>query len=441
MNNKKKKNEDAGILSWIVIVILMSFLWPVGVFFLLSKFFGRDLLVRFLSTLLNNSQSASPDAMRSSTHRTGSPYTTNSSSQNRVNQTATPSTGGQVDWERVRAAQAQREAQAAANAKAEAERRASAAAQAEEKRKQAAAAGKPAAEKPDDGIAHISKGKKALFIFGWILIAAGLIGGISAIGGGTVWSVLRFIAVMLCGGGMLFTARTKDKKERLYQNCVKFIGNKPAIDLNALARAAGVKPKKLEREIDEMLERGYFPAAAYYDNEHDVLVLDPEKAGEIAPAMKTETAPSGQEGDRFDTLLQELEQTCGRIQDREMLEKTVQIRGLTAAIFHAVRENPEKEDQISNFLSYYFPTTLKLLDSYADFEEKGYQGEKLQQTKSRIESTADTIIAAYQKQLDHLYLPDTLDVDTDIDVLETMLKRDGLSEDDFGQTGMPGTMN
>ncbi len=87
---------------------------------------------------------------------------------------------------------------------------------------------------------------------------------------------------------------------------------------------------------------------------------------------------------------------------------------------------------------------LKLLDSYSDFEEKGYQGDKLSQTTERIEATMDTIISAYRKQLDNLYLPDTLDVDTDIDVLETMLKRDGLSVSDFEQVtqeGTPGTMN
>ena len=112
-----------------------------------------------------------------------------------------------------------------------------------------------------------------------------------------------------------------------------------------------------------------------------------------------------------------------------------------------MREDPEKQSQIGSFLNYYFPTTLKLLDSYADFEEKGYQGEKLTQTRERIASTMDTIIAAYRKQLDNLYLPDTMDVDTDIDVLETMLKRDGLSGSDFTPAdhgegeGTLGTMN
>ena len=69
----------------------------------------------------------------------------------------------------------------------------------------------------------------------------------------------------------------------------------------------------------------------------------------------------------------------------------------------------------------------------------------LSQTKGRIEATMDTIISAYRKQLDNLYLTDTMDVDTDIDVLETMLKRDGLSASDFEQIaqeeGTPGTMN
>lgn len=437
MNQKNRKNEDAGILSWIINVILLSVVPPVGIFLLVARFFWKDILGSLISSILNSTgNSGSADSYRSSTHRTEQHDEPNSSSRSRAAQNGQTATGaGQVDWNRVRASQnggaaPRQSAQNPANPRPAP----NAAAQTAGSARPNAAAKK---EKSDDGIAHISTGKKALFIFGWILIAAGVIGGIGA-WGTTLWRVLKFIAVILGGGAMLFTAHTKDKKERLYQNCVKIVGNKSVIDLKSLARVAGVKPKKLERELDEMLERGYFPPAAYYDNEHDVLVLDPEKAQANAPSARQTEPKEAHSQDKFDLLMQELDRACGRIQDRDMLEKSVQIRGLTAAIFHAVRENPERESQISNFVNYYFPTTLKLLDSYADFEAKGYQGEKLTQTKDRIESTADTIIAAYQKQLDNLYLTDTLDVDTDIDVLETMLKRDGLSESDFGQSGTPG---
>lgn len=434
MNQKNRKNEDAGILSWVINVILLSVVPPVGIFLLVARFVGKDFLGKLISAILNSTgSSGSADSFRSSTHRTEQRYEPNSSSRSRAAQSGQTVTGaGQVDWERVRASQngGYTPPQAAQNQPSShpSETAPNSAAQ------KSATAKKG---KPDDGIAHISTGKKALFIFGWILIAAGVIGGIGAFGT-TLWRFLKFIAVILGGGAMLFTAHTKDKKERLYQNCVKIVGNKSVIDLNSLARAAGVKPRKLERELDEMLERGYFPAAAYYDNEHDLLILDPDKAQTQSPPARQTEQCGDDAKDKFDLLMQELDRACGRIQDRDMLEKSVQIRGLTAAIFHAVRENPEKESQISNFVNYYFPTTLKLLDSYADFEAKGYQGEKLLQTKERIASTADTIIAAYQKQLDNLYLTDTLDVDTDIDVLETMLKRDGLSESDFGQTGTPG---
>jgi hypothetical protein len=253
--------------------------------------------------------------------------------------------------------------------------------------------------------------------------------------------VLQWIAVALSGGGMLFTAHAKDKKERLYQNIVKIVGDKAYFDIKSLASAAGVKEKNLMRELDEMMERGYFPANAYIDNSRNLLVMEPDKAMEYSQDAAQEAE---REEDKFDLLLKEMERACGRIRDRDMLEKAVQVRGLAAAIFNAVRQDPEKQPQISSFLNYYFPTTLKLLDSYADFEEKGFQGDKLSQTKERIEATMDTIISAYRKQLDNLYLSDTLDVDTDIDVLETMIKRDGLSESDFSsgdQEGTPGTMN
>jgi hypothetical protein len=298
-------------------------------------------------------------------------------------------------------------------------------------------------EKEDDGIQHISRGKKALFALGWVFLALGVFGSIYAIAGsGVLWKIFQWIAVALGGGGMLFAARSKDRKERLYQNIVKIVGDKSYVDLKALASSAGVKEKTLIRELDEMVERGYLPASAYLDNARGLLILDQSKAEDQIVTQAAEE--DEREEDKYDLLLKEMERACGRIRDRDMLEKAVQIRGLAAAIFDAVRKDPDKQPQISSFMNYYFPTTLKLLDSYADFEEKDFHGEKLSQTKERIEVTMDTIISAYRKQLDNLYLPDTLDVDTDIDVLETMLKRDGLSASDFEQTeqeGTPGTMN
>ncbi len=448
--NKKpnKVNEDANIVSWVVTAVLLAVnAFPVGLFFLIMKLTGNDVLGRlFMSLQEGFRNNGTPDATRASSSRAGQKYASNSSSRSRAAREGEPVVVhepvptvhhpmGPQQQQTQQPAQPQPVPQQPVQPKPQPQQRP---AQAQQK-----PAHTQEKDKPDDGIQHISKGKKALFTLGWVFLALGVFGSIYAIAGsGVLWKILQWIAVALGGGGMLFAAHSKDKKERLYQNIVKIIGDKAYVDLKSLASAAGVKEKTLIRELDEMVERGYLPGSAYFDKAKGVLILDQTKAEDQIVSQVSDEP--GREEDKYDLLLNEMERACGRIRDRDMLEKAVQIRGLAAAIFNAVRQDPEKQPQISSFLNYYFPTTLKLLDSYADFEEKGFQGDKLSQTKERIEATMDTIISAYRKQLDNLYLHDTLDVDTDIDVLETMLKRDGLSESDFvsiEQEGFPGVMN
>ena len=64
------------------------------------------------------------------------------------------------------------------------------------------------------------------------------------------------------------------------------------------------------------------------------------------------------------------------------------------------------------------------------------EGENLRQAKSRIEATMDAIVRGFEHQLDELYKADAMDVDSDIRVMETMLRRDTASgEEDFGLGG------
>ena len=422
MNGKKKPvkvSGEANIVSWVITAILLGVnAFPVGLFFLIAKLAGHDIIGRIFMAFQEGLNSAnSADSNRSSTYRGVQNPASNSSSRSRAENAGNPQVYYQVPQQRPAQQTQTQQGQASHIHQGPAA--------------QAAPGEAEKNKKPDDGIQHISNGKKALFILGWVVLGLGILWGIRSIAvSSALWRILQCIAVTVGGAGMLYAAHMKDKKERLYQNLVKIVGDKAFVDIKALSSAAGIKEKKLVRELDEMLERGYLPASAYLDMSRNILVMNAsEMDNYVEPAPSTEGAEG--EEDKFDLLLKEMDRACGRIRDRDMLEKVVQVRGLAAAIFHAVREDPDKQPQISSFLNYYFPTTLKLLDSYADFEEKGYRGDKLNQTTERIENTMDTIIAAYRKQLDNLYLPDTMDVDTDIDVLETMLKRDGLSGGDF----------
>ena len=49
--------------------------------------------------------------------------------------------------------------------------------------------------------------------------------------------------------------------------------------------------------------------------------------------------------------------------------------------------------------------------------------------KHRIELTMDTLVKAFENQLDRLFASDALDVSADIDVMQNMLRADGLTDD------------
>ena len=55
----------------------------------------------------------------------------------------------------------------------------------------------------------------------------------------------------------------------------------------------------------------------------------------------------------------------------------------------------------------------------------------IRSAKQQIEATLDTINVAFENLLDKLFTDEVLDVSSDITVLETMLKQEGLTGSEF----------
>ena len=60
-------------------------------------------------------------------------------------------------------------------------------------------------------------------------------------------------------------------------------------------------------------------------------------------------------------------------------------------------------------------------------EEQGVEGENIRSAKARIEGMMDKVVEGFEKQLDKLFQDDAMDIATDVQVLERMLEKDGLS--------------
>ena len=235
------------------------------------------------------------------------------------------------------------------------------------------------------------------------------------------------------GLGLLLGSHWMRRRLRRYAKYQAIAGKKPTVTISQLAAAANVSARRVENDLEQMVQKGFWGKEAYLDLGRGVLVRTFEAAEGLEPAQKEAQPAPAEAEEGYSGQLRDIRRANDRIADPAISAKIDRLEDLAGKIFRIVEEEPAKKAKASTFLNYYLPTTQKLLDSYADFEEAGVSGGNVSQAKQRIADTMDKIVAGFERQLDQLYQSDAMDVDSDIRVMEQMLRRDGGSvAEDFG---------
>ena len=100
-------------------------------------------------------------------------------------------------------------------------------------------------------------------------------------------------------------------------------------------------------------------------------------------------------------------------------------------IFRTVSEEPVKAPHVRKFMNYYLPTTLKVLANYRMMQERGVSYQEMNRARDSAVRCMNMVLTACQKQIDALHKENMLDISTDIDVMEQMLKRDGYVDNEI----------
>lgn len=153
------------------------------------------------------------------------------------------------------------------------------------------------------------------------------------------------------------------------------------------------------------------------------------------PEKEPETVSYGPEVDAIiaegKTAQREMARLYNAIKEPSVRQKISKLMQVSDKIVEDAIHDPTDVPQIKKFLSYYLPTTIKLLNAYDRMGAQGIQGENISGTMQSIEQMLDTAIAAYEKQLDSLFANQAMDIETDIHVMNAMLAREGLGTKDF----------
>ena len=149
-----------------------------------------------------------------------------------------------------------------------------------------------------------------------------------------------------------------------------------------------------------------------------------EKAAAAGTSYSPEVSAILAEGNR---ALSEMGRLYMSIKDPGVRAKINEIMRITDKIAQDAISDPSDIPQIKKFMNYYLPTTIKLLNAYDRMSAQGIEGENLDKSMKSINDMLDTAIEAYKKRLDSLFANQALDIETDIQVMNTMLAREGLS--------------
>lgn len=299
--------------------------------------------------------------------------------------------------------------------------------------------------------------------------------------GGAVMMIPTGVMGILFGTSFLIGTVGKNRSglARRFRRYKEIMGDRTYCLVEELAASVGRSCKSVSRDLKKMISLGFF-REGYLDRKETLLITDrstyqqylttqaeyerrsaqktfdaqqvqqrrdeerlraqAEKSGQKeafagkyagkagAAALSPECREIIEEGQRYIVHIR----TCNdRIDEQEFSAKLDRLELVISRIFLEVEKNPDAADELKKMMSYYLPTTKKLLDAYCELSEQPISGQNIENTKQEIEKALDTINAAFERLLDSFFEEKAWDISSDITVLQNMLAQEGLTGRDF----------
>ena len=237
-------------------------------------------------------------------------------------------------------------------------------------------------------------------------------------------------------------------RAKRYKRYVGMVKDKLYCSIQEMAQRTGKSERFIVKDLRQMIHLGMFKQAhldrketcliasdAMYD-QYMLVQKDYEEQQRRIEREKLEGERKKQERERLGGAAEVIEegksyvrlirQCNDEIPGEKMSDKLDRLELLVTRIFDQVEKEPELAPELRKMLSFYLPTTKKLLEAYRDLDAQKLDLSNVAQTKKEIESAVDNINGAFEKFLDELFREKAWDIQSDISVLHTMMKQDGL---------------
>ncbi len=260
------------------------------------------------------------------------------------------------------------------------------------------------------------------------------------------------LPLMAATGGMTVAGLRLRKRNKRYLQYQQQLQGCKFYSIRQLAAGSGYTEAFVRKDLKKMIRLRMFQDA-FLDDQETCIILDSETYGQYRQSLENmkrrqaeetqrkEQAPADPEAEKARQVVEEglayirqIKEANEAIPGEVVSQKLTRLEQISTKVFLYVQERPKKLPQLRNFIDYYLPTTLKLVNAYRDFDQQPVQGENISAAKQNIESMLDTINDAFENLFDNLFEDDFIDINADISTMETLLRQDGLTSEGLGRS-------
>ena len=262
-----------------------------------------------------------------------------------------------------------------------------------------------------------------------------------------------FLVLLIITGAVsgvsFFGMRQFLKNTRAYDDGVRFEKITQDADrakIADLADALNQSEKDTKKQLQRLIKTGILPEA-HLDQREEYVYLTREAYREYQTAAEAEGRSAQErkaaeaalpeearrvirEGTRY---VQEIHTLGQNIADPAVKSETGRMEETIYRILNQVRMQPSCAPSLHKFLNYYLPTTIRILKACKELERDAQAGAQAADTRREITETIKTINEAYRSILEDLQREQNWDLQSDMAVMRTIMKQDGLTGQAAGQ--------
>ncbi len=211
-----------------------------------------------------------------------------------------------------------------------------------------------------------------------------------------------FLMCAAIGGIIIFTKRYKFFAD--YKKYAKTFSAKEFWDIKKFAQNLGDDEEKVVKRLNKYIDKGYY-RDVYLSHDNTSLLVGKETYDnyKISHQKHLEKKAQIEREASLDPIIIEGRKYIKKINaandllpDEIISKKLDDLADIITKIFAYLEQRPEKLGQIRKFMDYYLPTTMKLVNSYCEFEKQELHGGNVTQTKNEILEVLDTINNAFE---------------------------------------------